>query len=61
MASRFMTPEPEMGQRWRHRDQGLSWRIVGIKDDVISLSGPGPGRSVQYVPKDEFLAEWMPV
>jgi len=61
MASRFVIPEPEIGQRWRHRDQGPSWRIVGIKDAVVTLSGPGPGRAVQYVPKNELMTEWMPV
>lgn len=61
MGSRFVIPEPAIGQRWRHRDQGPSWRVVGINAGVISLSGPGPGRAVQYVPKDEFKTEWMPV
>jgi len=61
MASRFMTPEPEMGQRWRFKDTGMSWRIVGIVDDVITVSGPGPLRSVKNIPKEQFMTEWMPV
>jgi hypothetical protein len=61
MASRFVIPEPKLGQRWRHRDQGPSWRIIDIQDDVIIVSGPGPGRSIKYIYKQEFMAEWMPV
>jgi hypothetical protein len=56
-----MTPEPEMGQRWRFKDTGMSWRIVGIVDDVITVSGPGPLRSVKNIPKEQFMTEWMPV
>lgn len=61
MGSRFVTPEPAVEQRWRHRDQGSSWRIINVKNQEITLTGPGPCRSVKYIPKEEFLAEWMPV
>lgn len=61
MASRFVTPEPAIHQRWRHRDHGPSWRIIDIQDNVIIVSGPGPARSIKYINKQEFMAEWMPV
>ena len=61
MPSRYSLPEPATGQRWRLKDSGLSWRITLIKDDVITLTGPGPCRSAKTMSKEEFLTEWMPV
>ena len=40
--------------------QGTYWRVVSVRDDSVTFSGPGPCRSLKTVPDDE-LHEWVPV
>lgn len=53
--------EIAFNQEW-HRagdSNDATWRIVGIKPDMITLSGPGICRSVRCVSPDELLKKWV--
>ena len=42
-------------------DRTITWRIVGIDERSIDLSGPGPCRGMRDVPHDEFERWWEEV
>jgi hypothetical protein len=52
------TSDVKKGQRCRDKDNN-PWRIVSLQNDIVSVSGPGPLRSLQNVPINEFIAEWI--
>lgn len=54
------TGKPQMGEQW-FSPEGQSWKIVGMGvegDGSVSLSGPGPCRSMKTISLDELLAVW---
>lgn len=55
--------EPKFGIRVRdtREDTSVTWRIVGVDEDDISLSGPGPCRSMKTVARAEFEELWEEV
>jgi hypothetical protein len=38
-----------------------SWRVVGLEEDRVDLSGPGPCRGMRLLTRDEFDATWEKV
>jgi hypothetical protein len=49
------------GQRWCPKAGGSWWTVVALSfDGQVTLSGPGPCRSVKYVKDEELFEDWKP-
>lgn len=59
MQSEKPTPEqPKSRERWRMVGTASDWGVTTVKDGRVGLSGPGPCRSYQEIPLDDFMREW---
>lgn len=47
-----------IGDVWKPRLSDSTWRVVGVTKERVTLSGPLPARSVQYVTMRDFLSKW---
>lgn len=51
--------DPKFGQIvYDKRDGNVSWTVVGVDEQHVSLSGPGPCRGMKEVALDEFVEWW---
>ena len=43
------------------RDDGVTWRVVASDETSVTVSGPGPCRSLKILSREEFDEWWEEV
>jgi len=49
---------PKLGTKVQDKREDGTWRIVGVDEHTVSLSGPGPCRGMKSVTLAEFDEWW---